>query len=84
MHQIKPQAGMRRTITVEFLADQDISGWDITDLVAQGVDGDVSMLMLGEVDVSEWIDGKQLADALVAQGSDPGFLGVDPSGHSAR
>lgn len=68
----------RTVVTVEILGDQPFGG-DIEDIADAVIDGDFSGMVLSTV--HEETDGATMARLLAAQGSDPGFLGLDAEGN---
>lgn len=54
--------------------------WDVSDIAFECADGE---MVMGVVDQSQkTINGKQMAKALTAAGSDPDFFSLDDKGNS--
>lgn len=70
----------KTTVTVTVLSEEPLPPYmELSDVAHAIKDGDCS----GEVAFGEpeELDGKQAADALVAQASDPGFFRLDDDGN---
>ena len=68
----------KHTITVEVLSETDAVPNNLADVAYQIADGGDSGVW--EVTKTETLNGKQAAKALIAQGSDPEFFGIDKNG----
>lgn len=70
----------KTTITVEVLSEEPIpAGVSLEQIAYEAVNGDYSMNTIGTDEVV--LNGKQAADALLEQGSDPMFFGIDDDGN---
>jgi len=71
-----------RIITIEFLSEEPIpDGMRVENMVNEAINGDYSMRIVN--DVESELNGKEAADALLVQGSDPGFFGLTEKGEDA-
>ena len=71
------QTFYKTTMVIEILGDRPYTG-DIHNLAYEITDGDFSGTVLSEETVE--VDGPQMARLLIAQGSDPDFLGLTEDG----
>lgn len=69
----------RTIVKVEVLSEEPIGDMDLSDIAHQGEYGDLS-IHVDHGDPEE-VDGKTMANLLIAQGSDPEFLGLDNEGN---
>lgn len=69
----------KHTITVEVISETDAVPSNLADVAYQISDGGDSGVW--EVSKTEKLNGKQAAQALIKQGSDPEFFGIDEAGN---
>src|SRR5271157_3893202 len=70
----------KTTITLEVLSEDEIpDSTDIPNIIDECLEGAYSLRILSATETI--LNGKETADALLEQASDPGFFGVDENGN---
>ena len=70
----------KRTVTLEILSEEPIPpGMDIANVIFEAQNGDYSMREFGEKEVE--LNGKEAAEALRNQDSDPSFFRLTDDGN---
>jgi len=73
----------KTVIAIEVLSEEPIpEGMELGTIVQQAIEGDYSMRPLQHEETE--LDGKQAAEALTVQGSDPGFFSLTDAGEDAE
>lgn len=73
----------KTTITLEVLSEEPIPNWmDTQAIVYEAQEGGFSMATVGNVEVE--LDGKQAANELTSQGSEPEFFGLTEDGEDVK
>lgn len=73
----------RRLVTLEFISETQHPGaWDIESAIWDAKEGDGSMQELS--DKTDEVDGKQAAEILISQGSDPSFFRLTEDGNDVE
>ena len=72
----------KTTITIEILSEKKYNSTDLSKIAYDITDGDCS----GKVEVSSYqeLTPQEAAKALLAQGSDPEFFGLDDDGNDSN
>lgn len=73
----------KRLLTIEVLSEEPIpEGMEVETIIEESKSGDYSMRIAS--DEESELNGKEAADALLEQGSDPGFFQLTPEGEDAE
>ena len=73
----------KKVIAIEVLSEEPIpEGMEVGTIVDQAMNGDYSMRMLPSTETV--MNGKEAADALSEQGSDPGFFSLTETGEDTE
>jgi hypothetical protein len=70
----------KKVLAIEVLSEEPIpEGMEVDSIIEQAITGDYSMRVLPSTDTV--LNGKEAADALLEQASDPGFFGLTHEGN---
>lgn len=73
----------KKVIPIEVLSEEPIpDGMEISDIALEAINGDYSMRVLPSTDTV--LNGKEAADALFEQTSDPSFFQLTPEGNDTE
>lgn len=72
----------RRVLVLEVLSDRDLSDLGPADLIHEADNGEASGMILA--DATTTVSADEMRGLLLAQGSEPGFLGIDDDDDGVR